>query len=313
MTGSGEDASGPGGSLRFPPDWSTAAWWAVGLVGVHVVLGLLLYEPVLFTGGDNAGYMILGDAVRSGAGYRDLYRPEAPLHTKYPPGYPALLALVGLFGGLQTFKIVALACSAAAVGLISVWWADPRFLLPIFPLLAVYVLLGARTAAGALSTGRSTPGLAELGTAALLVLPGLVSAGKLVPLRVECQAGYRAGQPCLPDRWISFHAAAGWARHRLPEGAVVANRKPRIFYWLSGHRGDVYAFSRDHDDVIRGLVEMGADYVVVDPLSRSAASYLVPAVRSRPDRFGQVYSEGEPPTTILRFARQRRPRDDRTD
>lgn len=520
--------------------WSTATWLAVGLVGVHVVLGLLLYEPVLYTGGDNAGYMILGDALRSGAGYRDLYRPDLPLHTKYPPGLPALLAAVGLFGGLQAFKLFSLACSAATVGLtyllgrglvgprlgvaaaavvavdplllqyshwvlseslftavvmaalwlhvaaereggaekgapserrwepawwsglaasvgaflvrvagapllladlatrlvrrqwrraaivagtavatlggwrlyqalaggrpgymgelmrvhpndpsagtvgllglvergvhqlwyhvsvsfpttvlgetvergsdavgvavlgvaltvlaltgwgrrvadgmgvpewftvlyvglISVWWADPRFLAPLFPLLAVYVVLGAKTAAHALPLGLG-PGrawLAGAGTAALLVLPGLISAGKLVPFRTECMAGYRAGDPCLPDRWISFHAAADWARRELPEEAVLANRKPRIFYWLSERRGDVYAFSRDHDVVIDGLVGMGADYVVVDPLSRSAGSYLVPAVRARSAHFRAVYSEGDPPTTVLAFEEEPRPR-----
>ena len=491
-----------------------------GIVGVHVLLGLLLYEPVLYTGGDNAGYMILGDALRSGEGYRDVYRPDAPLHTKYPPGYPALLAVAGFFGGLQLFKVLSLAASAAAVGLtyrvgrrmagprvglvaaavvavnpvllqyshwvltetaftavtllavacylrregaadpawrgglasatgafflrtagapllaatvathvvrrewrrtlvsavvtaiaaggwfvyqrvapggrdyfgefarvgtgagevgslgslelitragdhlwyyvatgfpwsvlgssirasdealpvvllgllltglavagwvgrardeaglpewfalfyvglISVWWKDLRFLLPLYPLLVIYVLLGARAATRALSlaSSRDRRGVtAAIGV--LLVVPGVGSSARLVPERVACVAAYRAGDPCLPGRWRSFHAAARWAGDNVREDAVFANRKPRIFYWISGHRGEVYPFTTDHEELFRGLEEMGADFVVVDVVSRTTPTFLVPAIESRLDWFGQVYSEGSPPTTILHY------------
>lgn len=520
MTGAGAGGPDARSRLRFWDGWSTATWWAVGLVGVHVVLGLLLYEPVLYTGGDNAGYMILGDALRGGEGYRDLYRPGTPLHTKYPPGYPALLAMAGLFGGLQLFKMLSLAGSAAGValtyllgrrladarlgvaaaavvavnplllqyshwvltevpftvavlaalvlytrgdaagrtdaawkpglaaaasaflvrvagapvlaaavathltrrewrragvagllstglvggwflyqrlvpagkgyleefarvgagwsagetgplallergvshfwyyadfafprmlfgsaidrgeaallvgvagivlsglalvgwvlrskegmglpewfallyaGLISLWWRDLRFLLPLFPLLVVYLLIGARRLAeGAGLASVARRGVATVAVAVLLVLPGVVSAARLVPERVACVAGYRAGSPCLPGSWISFHAAARWAASEVPDGAVVMSRKPRIFYWLSGHRGDVYPFTHERSAVLRRIEEMGADFVVADALSESTAQFLVPVIMERLDRFRPVYSEGEPRTTVFR-------------
>ncbi|MDX1393961.1 MAG: hypothetical protein R3195_06215 [Gemmatimonadota bacterium] len=90
-------------------------WMALGLAGIHALLGFLLYEPTLFPGGDNAGYMILGEALRSGEGYRDLYLPGAPLHAKYPPGLPILLAGLGWFGGVQLFKAAMLVCTSATV------------------------------------------------------------------------------------------------------------------------------------------------------------------------------------------------------
>ncbi|MFB6239956.1 MAG: hypothetical protein ABEJ46_00005, partial [Gemmatimonadota bacterium] len=83
--GAGESRGGDG--------WLSPAGWAAVAVGLHVLLGLLLYDPTLFTGGDNAGYMILADALRSGRGYLHLHLPDTPLHTKYPPGYPAALAV----------------------------------------------------------------------------------------------------------------------------------------------------------------------------------------------------------------------------
>lgn len=109
------EARGPAsgdGSGGFPFHWA-----ALSLAALHAVLGLLLYEPTLFPGGDNAGYMILGDALGSGEGYRDLYLPDQPLHAKYPPLFPGLLAILGWFGGLQLFKLAMLACTTAAVWL----------------------------------------------------------------------------------------------------------------------------------------------------------------------------------------------------
>jgi len=91
--------------------------WVWVLCGVHLLAGLALYEPTLFPGGDNAGYMILGEALRTGEGYRDIYLPDAPVHTKYPPLYPAVLAVLGWFGGLQLFKVASLLFTTGAVAL----------------------------------------------------------------------------------------------------------------------------------------------------------------------------------------------------
>lgn len=94
--------------------------WILAACALHVVLGALLYEPTLFPGGDNAGYMILGEALGGGQGYRDLHLPGTPLHTTYPPFYPAVLAVLGWLGGVQLFKVASLALTTAAVGLTGV-------------------------------------------------------------------------------------------------------------------------------------------------------------------------------------------------
>jgi len=43
-------------------------------------------------GGDNACYLLLADAIRSGQGYADIDRPGRPRHTFYPPIFPLMLA-----------------------------------------------------------------------------------------------------------------------------------------------------------------------------------------------------------------------------
>jgi len=66
---------------------------------IYIVLSLLLFDPKLFTGGDNAIYVILAESIISGKGYRDIYLPEEPPHTQYPFGFPLLLSVPLLIFG----------------------------------------------------------------------------------------------------------------------------------------------------------------------------------------------------------------------
>jgi len=184
------------------------------------------------------------------------------------------------------------------VGLIAVWpsvWTDRRFLLPLLPLLLLLTL-------GFLADLKG-PTRRWASIAVLLVI-GLSSAAWVfarAPMRMECVASYRAGAPCDPPANASLYEAARWARENTPEGSIIANRKPRLFYWYSHRQGDVYAFSADPGAVIADLERMGADYVVVDQISGTTLRYLVPAIREHAARFEPVYQGGTPPTTIFRM------------
>ncbi len=80
--------------MRRPGPWAWAG------IAVALVLALALFDPYLFTGGDNASYYALAKALATGRGYVDLIAPEHPLHTQYPPGFPLLLVpFYWAFGG----------------------------------------------------------------------------------------------------------------------------------------------------------------------------------------------------------------------
>lgn len=66
---------------------------------VYLILSFLLFDPKLFTGGDNAVYIILAESITSGQGYKNLHLPDESPHTHYPFGFPLLLSLpILLFG-----------------------------------------------------------------------------------------------------------------------------------------------------------------------------------------------------------------------
>lgn len=484
---------------------------ALGLAALHFILGLLVFEPTLFPGGDNAGYLILGDALRSGEGYRDLYLPGTPLHAKYPPFLPLLLAGIGWLGGVGVAKVamllitstavwvtarlgkrwvgdgaalmaagvlavnptlleyghyvlseapftllvvlalwlslhddrkgatlamvaavaafatrtagmavlvalpltwflngrrrravwggataagtmggwalyqrwaaadqpgylaelllvdpytpsagtvglaglvartaencwayvsrvlpetvlgpagggdgfrtvLGLAIAAAALagwairsrprvgtpelfallyaGLIAAWpsvWTDRRFLLPLMPV----ILLLSLTALWKLPANRGR--WARWAAPAVIGLFGLVWTAETVPDRLACAASYRAGRPCDPPANASLYDAARWAHENTPPDAIVANRKPRLFFWYARRRGDLYPFSADPGAVMAGLDAMGADFVLVDQVSATTQRYLLPAIRAHESRFEAVYAGGDPVSAVFRL------------
>ena len=109
----------------------------VMFAGVVILSGATLAtmswsEPPRF---DGAGYATLGKALAEGRGYREINRPDAPPHAHFPPGYPAVLALIWKTVGTEEvgrFTTLSHAASliGMAVGLWSVgrWWSriEPR-------------------------------------------------------------------------------------------------------------------------------------------------------------------------------------------
>jgi hypothetical protein len=72
---------------------------------------------------DGAGYSVLGEALATGHGYREIDLPGAPRHAHYPPGYPAALAILWRIWGrsVAAAHVFSAACMVAAVLLAWYW------------------------------------------------------------------------------------------------------------------------------------------------------------------------------------------------
>jgi hypothetical protein len=96
---------------------------ALGLAALHVALALLTFEPRPHTGGDNAAYVTLGRSLLEFGTYTELWDPLLTPHTKYPPVFPAILA-IAMGAGLEPWvqlKFVVMALSATAVAFGFLW------------------------------------------------------------------------------------------------------------------------------------------------------------------------------------------------
>jgi len=117
-----------------PPDATTAGerpWlrWALplGIAVVTLAAVLAAFNPAPHTGGDNAGYVTLAYSLLKNHAYTELFDPARLPHTKYPPVFPGMLAVLMLLGvrGWVGLKSVAVA-STVAVAVLAHLWARRR-------------------------------------------------------------------------------------------------------------------------------------------------------------------------------------------
>lgn len=88
------------------------------ILSLHIVFCIFLFDPKHDIGGDNAIYLSLAKSLVSLKGYRDIYKPDEPLHTKYPPGYPLILSIIILFTDIRNaipFKILNIIFSTLSI------------------------------------------------------------------------------------------------------------------------------------------------------------------------------------------------------
>jgi hypothetical protein len=70
---------------------------------------------------DGAGYAVLGQALSTGRGYREINKPEAPPHDHFPPGYPLALAVLWRFTGRSTVAAHAFSMLCTMVAVLLGW------------------------------------------------------------------------------------------------------------------------------------------------------------------------------------------------
>ena len=84
--------------VRRPPAWAPA----LALALLHLLLALAVFDPTVFTGGDNAAYLSLAHSLLERHAYISTWEPLLPAHTQYPPVFPGMIAL-GLLLGVSSW------------------------------------------------------------------------------------------------------------------------------------------------------------------------------------------------------------------
>lgn len=215
--------------------------WALlgAAMSVSAVLVWGAFNPAPHTGGDNAGYVSLAYGLLTTGSYTEVFDPAGLPHTKYPPVFPATLALL-IWLGARTW--VALKSTAAVSTVLSVGftylWAERR--LRPWPAFAVAALVGVSSAVVYYSHWiLSDPVFAMLTMAALWALataarvegdhPGWMVAGIL--LAGLAYFTRSAGLPLVVAALAWLAIGRRW--RFLALGAVVIG-VPAFAWWLRG-------------------------------------------------------------------------------
>ena len=109
--------------------------WITAFIVLAVGIALIDALPVGVVH-DDGMYVVLAKSLASGQGYRWIHVPGSPAATHFPPGYPALLALLWLVypafpANVVLFKL-ANACFAAIAAASCVLFARERFTMSSF-------------------------------------------------------------------------------------------------------------------------------------------------------------------------------------
>lgn len=204
------------------------------LVGVHLAVMGLTFDPAPHGGGDNTAYLALARSLLDYGQYLELWDPARPPHTQYPPGFPAILAVAWTLGlrSWAALKLMMIGFSGAAIGLSYLWLrhrVEPGVALAVAGLLAVAPGLAAEGqwvlsdvpfwavtmgALLALERGRTWWGIG-LALLALTVrtagLPLLVAIGVWLGLRRRWKPalGLLVAVAALATLWVLRTSAAG--------------------------------------------------------------------------------------------------------
>ncbi len=93
------------------------------VVAVHIVAAFTSALPAIHNGGDNAAYISLANSLARDGAYTEVWHPGAPPHAKYPPLYPAVLALMILAGAKTwgAFKAASLVFTTLSTAFCFLW------------------------------------------------------------------------------------------------------------------------------------------------------------------------------------------------
>jgi len=189
------------------------------------------------------------------------------------------------------------ALSCLAVVLFEEVVSDVRYLVPLVPLILLYVCEGVTAVARKVTS--LDPAVPILATFALISTIGLLSQLQAIPQNVEMLRRYERGDRYAGYHpvWRSFFEASDWLGANTPVDAVITVRKPRLVHLWTGRKVVLYPFSTDADSVLD--VVLRTDYVVVDQISATTGRYLVPAIRRAPERFQALHRTEEPSTFVF--------------
>lgn len=242
----------------------------------------------------------VGRVGENAVGYVGEHIPTGITGLSGPPATVLGVAVVGLaawgwYRRLREDRGPAELFTPLYLGLLLLWpvvWSGDRFALPLIPLLLFYGVDGLDAAFRRLHP-RAPLAVGLIGLV-LLALPTLASWREDARVASACRGRASQGPwACTGERMAEFAAAARWSGERLPEGAVVISRKPRIFYVLSGVKSEIYPLSRDPDAFFARARELGSRYLAFDALDNLSRYYAAAVIQARPAAFCPLAAFGE--------------------
>lgn len=197
-------------------------------------------------------------------------------------------AIVGIYS-LPEFRWFLLMSIGGIFFILMLWppiWNGVRFMIPLIPFLLFLIIQGILTVVKKRIKvfASSKKFLRYAPYAFLLIIPKSIAQIKI--LHVNSESEYLTN-------YNNYVKLGTWCKDNLPADAVIACRKPGLFYLFARHKVTTYAYTLDDKKLIDDLKAHGVTHVVLDDLGfSSTALYLYPAMSNNQDKFEDIKSFG---------------------
>ncbi|MDC1106858.1 phospholipid carrier-dependent glycosyltransferase [Prolixibacteraceae bacterium] len=228
----------------------------------------------------------------------DISQTEPSLWYYYLVGISLIIVLIyGISTMNRKYKGLIIGYLGGQFAIQLLWpevWFGIRFMLPIVPIIQFLVLLGVYNLVfrnyrlDVRSRGLKYR-VSAMGIVLLFSIPSL----KVLHHRKDMIWGLK---------YDHYFAVAKWCSVNTPKDAVIACRKPGLFYLYANRKVSQFKNTNDSEMLLKNLKNNNVSYVVIDRLGYASTSrYLVPALKKNIEQFKQVCHIGDPPTYLLKW------------
>ncbi|SFT55872.1 4-amino-4-deoxy-L-arabinose transferase [Lishizhenia tianjinensis] len=172
-------------------------------------------------------------------------------------------------------------------------WFGVRFMFPVIPLVTFLIFFGLFELVN-IVLKMVSKNKRELAPALALLFLVFCT----LHLKPYDQYKRKANSP-YPLNWRNYMDLSKWAKEGIPEGSVVACRKPHLFAIESDKKVSSFRYTAELDTVLADLIDNGVTHVVVESIGFTATfKYLYPTVQKYRDKFRMIHRVD--PEEILR-------------
>lgn len=207
-----------------------------------------------------------------------------------------LIVAVSIFGivKLKKYKWLIAGYLIGSFGILLLWpevWFGIRFLLPLIPFILFLFVYGVYELLNLLAKKVTNKAMNPL----LLLILGLFFIPQLKNLKEAADSPYQ-------KKFKNYFEMAAWANSNLQEDAVVATRKPGLFYLFSGIKVTQIPYTADYNEYMDKMTEKQATHAVIDQLGYSQTGrFLYPFVQDNPEKFKVTHQISDPDTYLLEY------------
>lgn len=181
-----------------------------------------------------------------------------------------------------------------------VWpWYDTRFLVPIFPIILLFLIQGINEVEKLLKIkplkNVLQRKLFHKMLIASIILFFLIGSARII---------YNNHWGEVSEEWQDYHRACLWLKEHSANGSNILCREPSYAYLISERKAVCYPFTLNHDEMSQFFVEHRIDYIIYDRLiapTDNAQRYLKPFLASHPELFRPVYPVGSSGTYVFKW------------